>query len=527
MADNLDDLTPEEIAAIDDILLAPGDGPETLPAEDYEQWLKDNFPAVVAAPMADRHRNLWSWVMSIKPTVTPPPRVEVWARGSAKSTTARLAATNIGERLGRRFCLYVSETQEQADTHVGAISAFFQTRGYGPALTKQGTSKGWRRNQLRVDNGFNVAAMGLDTAVRGINLEQFRPDLIIFDDVDNRNDTPAKTTKKENAITNSILPAGSSDCVVLFVQNLIIEDGIVSRMVDGRAPYLLNAEIIGPIKAIDGLEVEDAQLPNGRWYKKIVKGVATWAGQTLETCQRQIMEWGWAAFKREAQHEVAGADGYFFEHGKMRSVADLPGGFPGTRRWRFCRAWDLAATEGGGDYTVGVLIACSIDGGIGNEIMVVVDVVREQFEPAKVKRLIARTTESDRVKYGVVKTHFPQDPSQAGKDQAQTYGDRFRGAAGDKPVPVTIESVRGKKWIRASRWAEQVNDGNAYLCEGEWNWAFVEEHRKFRADEEHDFDDQVDAASDACTELAGKRAGTAKGTPRSPMLAKRHGKDFI
>ena len=166
MADNLDDLTPEEIAAIDDILLAPGDGPETLPADDYEQWLHDNFPSVVSAPMAQRHHDLWRWVMSINPNVTPAPRGEFWARGSAKSTTARLATTNIGERLARRFCLYVSETQDQADTHVASIAKYFTTRGYGPALTKQGTKSGWRRNQLRVDNGFNVAAIGLDTAVR-------------------------------------------------------------------------------------------------------------------------------------------------------------------------------------------------------------------------------------------------------------------------------------------------------------------------------------------------------------------------
>ena len=526
IADHLDELTPEQLAYVDDVLLAPGEEAQTGPGDDYFQWLRDNFPNVISKAFAPRHQQLWEWFKTIRPDCIVPPRLEIWPRGGAKSITGRLGTVYAGARLARRFCLYVSETQEQADTHVAAISGFFAQLGYGPALTKQGTQKGWRRNQLRVDNGFNVAAMGLDTAVRGINLDQFRPDMIIFDDIDGRNDTPKTTAKKEAAVTESILPAGSSDCVVLFLQNLVIEDGIISRVVDGRAPYLLNAEVIGPIKAVEGLVVEDDQLPNGKWYKKIGGGVASWAGQTLEICQQQILLWGWPAFKREAQQEVAGADGYFFDHNQFRKIEDLPGGFPGKRKWKFCRAWDLAGTEGGGDYTAGVLIAYSVEigpGGRDDGLAVVLDVVREQFEPNKVKRLIAQTTMADRETYGVVKTHFPQDPSQAGKDQAQQYQDRFRA----KQVPVTVESVRGAKAKRASRWAEQVNAGNAYLMPGEWNHHFTEEHRKFREDEEHDFDDQVDAASDAMTELAGRIAGTAAAIPKNPVFVRKRGKDFI
>ena len=51
--------------------------------------------------------------------------------------------------------------------------------------------------------------------------------------------TPVKvekvsTAKKIATITHSILPAGSTNVAVIAIQNLIIPDGFVSRIVDGR-----------------------------------------------------------------------------------------------------------------------------------------------------------------------------------------------------------------------------------------------------------------------------------------------------
>jgi len=76
------------------------------------------------------------------------------------------------------------ETQEQADdpserrrlarnTSVrGRIS-----RGLRPARRQVRQSKGWRRNRLRTASGFTIVAIGLDTAARGVKLDEDRPDL--------------------------------------------------------------------------------------------------------------------------------------------------------------------------------------------------------------------------------------------------------------------------------------------------------------------------------------------------------------
>jgi len=430
--------------------------------------------------MGERHKRLWEWFESLEEGKTLAPRLEVWPRGGAKSSTGELGTAYVGSKLSRRFVLYLCGTQDRADEHVQAISGHLERLGHSPLLNKQGNSKGWRRNQLRTAHGFNVAALGLDTAVRGIKLDQFRPDLIILDDVDSREDTPEKTAKKERAITEGILPAGAAATAILFLQNLIIEDGIVARMVDGRAEYLRNADILGPEPAIRNLVTEDDRLENGRGYKRIVSGEPTWAGQSLEICQRQIIDWGWTAFKRESQHEVYGADGYFFDASRLLEVDDVP------RLNKRCRAWDLAGTEGGGDYTRGTLGGTS-----ANQNLYIEDLVGGQLGSDRARALMVATAKADQEKYGSVIIRITQDPGQAGADQAQQL-ERLLKPYGT----VVVKTATGSKAVRARGFADHLNSGNVFMRRAEWNHTMREEVRKFREDEQHDFDDIVDTLSD-------------------------------
>jgi len=74
-------------------------------------------------------------------------------------------------------------------------------------LGKYGHSKGWRRERLRTASGLTIDALGLDTGTRGAKIENQRPDFIIFDDVDEKFDTPKNDTE-ENRDHNSINPSG-------------------------------------------------------------------------------------------------------------------------------------------------------------------------------------------------------------------------------------------------------------------------------------------------------------------------------
>lgn len=402
-----------------------------------------------------------------------------------------MGVCRVGYKGTRKFCLYVSNTQEQADLHVQNIADLFEKLGIDRALNKYGHSKGWRRNLLRVANGFNVQSLGLDTASRGIKIEEFRPDLIIFDDIDSQDDSPKTVDKKLAAIKSAIIPAGSSDCAVLFLQNLIHEDGIVAQLCDDRADFLLDREIPEISVAVENLEVEAVDRGDGRKVWKIVGGTPTWEGQDLEVCERQINEWGLKTFLREAQHEVAQADGYFFDYKRFEIIDELPE----DQELRFSLAFDLAGTEGGGDYTCWVLMAQGKNG-----VIYVVDVFRKQIGSDKVRAEIHTKTALFANQYPKQHVHLPQDPGQAGKDQA----DQFRSmlAPYKDRIRLKVEPCNGSKATRAAGYAESVNAGNVKLLKSDWNHEFIQEHRKFREDEEHEYDDQVDAAADAFNELA-------------------------
>ena len=209
------------------------------------------------------------------------------------------------------------ETQELADKSDANIAVLLESSSVAefypdlgsPQKGKYGNTRGWRRERMRTASGFTVDAIGFDTAYRGSKVEEQRPSLIVLDDLDNKLDSLTHTARKITTLTTSLLPAGSSDVAVVGIQNLIIPDGIFSRLTDGRADFLLNRIVSGPHPAVRNLTYEQR---NGRFY--ITGGEAAWPGQDLAICQQQIDDWGLSAFLHEAQHEVEVADGGMFSH---------------------------------------------------------------------------------------------------------------------------------------------------------------------------------------------------------------------
>ena len=289
---------------------------------DWQSWLPTLFPKLFSRPFADRHSDFWNHIDAIRPDIKPPAFFAIWSRGGGKTTNAEAAVVRLGAKEVRKFCLYVRGTQDKANESVQNIAAMLEgkvvERHYpqlaSRKLGKYGNSKGWRVDTLRCANGFSVVALGLDAAVRGIKIEEFRPDVVILDDLDSSLDSPTAVNKKIDTLTKSILPAGSNDVAILGIQNLIHPGSIFSRINDGSAEFLYNRIVSGPYPAIEGLTYE--QKPEGGY--RITGGTATWEGQSLEVCEAQINEWGLTAFLQEAQHEVDDAPGGLFSHLEYR-----------------------------------------------------------------------------------------------------------------------------------------------------------------------------------------------------------------
>ena len=292
----------------------------------WRDWLDKHFPDSVASGYAEHHQEFWEWLWPIERDSDPAPFVAIWPRGGGKSTGAELGATAFGLRGKRRYVVYVRDTQDRADDSVANIGALLENAGAERHVNKYGHSKGWRRNRLRTADGFTVDALGLDVAGRGVKLENQRPDVLIFDDIDGRHDSVATTEKKKATITNSLLPAGTDNVAVLFVQNLIIPNGVVSQLEDGRADFLSGRIVSGPHPAVKDLKTEKRRREDGSLRDVIVDGIATWAGQSVAACQRLIDRLGVSAFLRECQHEVKEREGALLtrDHFNRTRVGEHP-----------------------------------------------------------------------------------------------------------------------------------------------------------------------------------------------------------
>lgn len=299
-------------------------------------WVATMFPDALQSPtygpvpLAAEQLDFWQWTDRIRADAGGPAFVGVWPRGRGKSTSVEIAAVKLGAERRRRYCWYVSETQNLADGHVqtigGELLESSAMASFYPAMSERhvgkfGNPRGWRRDRMRTRSGFVVDALGLDTAARGVRVGFDRPDLIVFDDIDDPLDTERTITRKLTAIQKKILPAGADNLVVIVVQNLVHDRSIVARIIGqargaGSVDFLRSRVVSGPVPAVDGMRVESDS--TGRW--RIVAGTATWEGQPLEWCETKINEIGPTAFDAEYNHKTRPPDGGMFNHLTIRTV---------------------------------------------------------------------------------------------------------------------------------------------------------------------------------------------------------------
>jgi hypothetical protein len=313
---------------------------------DYAWWLWRLFPQYFTdesgnvIPMADHHHDAWEWFWEM-PDARPRPLIFLLPRGGGKSTTVELGVVSLGCRNKRNYVLYVSATQEQADDHVTSIGAMLESRRLEIAypqmsdryVNKYGSSRGWRRDRLWTKTGFVIDALGLDTASRGVKLEDRRPDVIVFDDIDEDGDTDKEVRKKVRIITRRLLPAAASggNTAIIFCQNLVHERSIAALLCN-RHPdpkgaqlddFLVDRRVIGPIPA-----VRDADVRFQNNHFELIAGEATWAGQSIEVNQRLIDTDGYSSWKQERQHDVEPPAGGMFSHLDFEAMtvemADVP-----------------------------------------------------------------------------------------------------------------------------------------------------------------------------------------------------------
>lgn len=229
---------------------------------------------------------------------------------------------------------------------------------------------------------------------------------------------------------------------------------IASNIYDNQALLKVNPQYLANLKSLPTVERE--RLLNGNWKIKPAAGLffkRSQVGSFLTVIPDDVVQW--------------------------------------------VRCWDLAATEktdyrGNPAYTAGVLM-----GKRRNGRYIIADVINKQMAASDVRQTIMLTAQRDTATYRNLTIRLPQDPGQAGKEQAESYIKFLSG------YNVTAVIETGSKESRAVPLAAQWQAGNFDLVIADWNEPYLLQMENFP---DGQFKDMVDASANAFTQLELKNA---------------------
>lgn len=284
-------------------------------AADYKRWLCTMVPKHFRNPdvelqFAIHHQKFFNWGWDWKAGDIP---ACLWIvnRGGNKSTSTAGLAVSLGARKRRKYGLVITRTETQGDTHIRRVNSMLLSSSIGqhypgmaqPEVKEVGNRKvtsAWNRTQLTTADGWTLQSFSLLASLRGVGLEEYRPDFIWITDIDDENDSIGMVDSLENALSSSVLATMASDCMVIFDQNLIHRNSVLNRIYTRKKDALSDRVTVGPVPAVYNPSYERR---NEHWY--VTSGKPSWpGGMPLLECESKLNLWGMQTWEREAQHNI-------------------------------------------------------------------------------------------------------------------------------------------------------------------------------------------------------------------------------
>lgn len=163
-------------------------------------------------------------------------------RDSSKSTIS-VTAYPLWAILGvhkKKYILIFCKTQGQAKQALRNIREEAEQntllkQDLGPFKEEAETGKNgeWTSTTLVFSNmGARIKVASVDEGIRGLRHKQYRPDLIICDDVEDINSTRTREgrNKTYNWLRGEVIPAGDLNTRLIVIGNLLHEDSLLMRM---------------------------------------------------------------------------------------------------------------------------------------------------------------------------------------------------------------------------------------------------------------------------------------------------------
>ena len=220
---------------------------QRLGAIDMEFFGRAYFPHYFSRPSPEFHReldNIWKQgVLKGKAPVTSAKKKEISRmsgvkrvvaapRGHAKSTCLTFKGTMhaiVYEY--KHYPIIISDSSEQAEGFLDNIRVEFEEN---EALREDfGNLVGniWRSNVLLTRSNIKVEAIGSGKKIRGRKHRNWRPDLLVLDDIENDENvrTPEQRKKLENWFLKAVSKAGDDYTDIIYIGTLLHYDSLLAK----------------------------------------------------------------------------------------------------------------------------------------------------------------------------------------------------------------------------------------------------------------------------------------------------------
>lgn len=154
-------------------------------------------------------------------------------RGHAKSTTFTFKDALHASAYGyKHYILILSDSSEQSEGFLGDIKTEYEDN----AAIKEdfGDLKGkvWKTSVILLDTGVKIEAIGSGKKIRGRRHKQWRPDLIILDDIEN--DENVNTLEQRKKLANwfykAVSKAGDTYTDIVYIGTLLHYDSLLAKV---------------------------------------------------------------------------------------------------------------------------------------------------------------------------------------------------------------------------------------------------------------------------------------------------------
>ncbi len=207
-------------------------------AVDYLTWMYEVMPHHTELPMSKMHLDLNNVFQDLCEHRAMKD-VTIGPRGSAKSThfTEGFPLFCVCHGL-EKYILIMSDTTDQACKHIEVIRSELESNEkiaekypecFGPGPV-------WKNNAIVTRNGIRIEALGAGKKVRGRKYQQYRPTLIIGDDLEGDEAAYSKKTRehRSNWFLKGVMKAGGPTTNYVAVGSNIHPDGLISTL--NRSP---------------------------------------------------------------------------------------------------------------------------------------------------------------------------------------------------------------------------------------------------------------------------------------------------